>query len=248
MKLAAIYNVFDGLEWLGKSIFCIKNHVDLVIITYQDVSNYGEKYNNFEIITRILEEQGLNNAILYKYSSQMDQSAMYNETLKRQIGIELALKNQCTHFLHIDCDELYYDFERLKQEYIECGLDGSVCEMYTYFKTENFRLEDVDNYFVPFIHKLHTETSCGIRNNYPYYVDPTRRINCEDVTLLKSGKMHHYSWVRDDINLKIRNSSAKLNIEKSQLLSDYLNLECKEGYFLKDFGQKLVKTNTFIKI
>lgn len=242
MKLAAIYNVFDGVEWLGRSIEQIKDHVDLIIIVYQDVSNYGEKYNNYEAIIRVLETLTPEKYIFFTFIPNLSKSPMELETRKRQLGIYAARELECTHFLHIDCDELYYDFAKLKEEYISRGLDGSVCEMYTYFKSENLRLENVDNYFVPFIHKLTPNTKCGIVYSYPFYVDPTRRISdCQTVELLTSGKMHHYSWVRDDINLKIRNSTARFNIEKSQLLQDYLNPEAGEGYFLKDYNQKLIK-------
>lgn len=242
MKLAAIYNVFDGVEWIEKSIESIKDYVDSVIIVNQEVSNYGESYNNYGAIYRVLESQNLKNYHLIQYTPNLRDVPMVNETNKRQEGINMALYHGCTHFLHIDCDEVYPDFEKLLNEYISLGCDGSVCEMYTYFKIPFLRLENPDNYYVPFIHKLTPNTVCGLSVNYPFYVDPTRKIsNCDSVQLLSSGKMHHYSWVRDDIMLKIRNSTARINIEKSQLLQDYLNPDVGEGYFLKDYGQKLIK-------
>ena len=58
--------------------------------------------------------------------------------------------------------------------------------------------------------------------------------------------MWHYSWVRKDILLKVRNSSAQVNIGNSNRLHDYRNPDCKEGYYVKDFQQKLIKVeNTF---
>ncbi len=45
MKLAAIYNVWDGVELLKHSIASIKQDVDLIIIVYQDISNFGEEFN-----------------------------------------------------------------------------------------------------------------------------------------------------------------------------------------------------------
>jgi len=45
MKLAAIYNVWDGVELLHGSIECIKDHVNQIIIVWQNVSNIGEIYD-----------------------------------------------------------------------------------------------------------------------------------------------------------------------------------------------------------
>jgi hypothetical protein len=43
MKLAAIYNAWDGVELLKGSMNCLKDGVDIFIVIYQDVSNYGGK-------------------------------------------------------------------------------------------------------------------------------------------------------------------------------------------------------------
>jgi hypothetical protein len=85
------------------------------------------------------------------------------------------------------------------------------------------------------------------QKEYPFYVDPTRRINCDDVILLDIA-MHHFSYVRKDIELKIRNSSARKNILKSQLLKDYQNPEIKAGFYVKDFGQKLIDTPDIFRL
>jgi len=45
MKLAAIYNLWDGEELLLGSMKCLKDHVDLFIIVWQEVSNFGEPHN-----------------------------------------------------------------------------------------------------------------------------------------------------------------------------------------------------------
>jgi len=43
--LAAIYNVWDGIELLRGSMLQLKGHVDYFIIVYQTTSNFGEQYN-----------------------------------------------------------------------------------------------------------------------------------------------------------------------------------------------------------
>ena len=45
MKLAAIYNVWDGEEHLLGSMKCLTGHIDLFIIVFQRVSNFGEPFD-----------------------------------------------------------------------------------------------------------------------------------------------------------------------------------------------------------
>ncbi len=239
-KLAAIYNVWDGIEHLKCSMNCLKNDVDLFVIVYQDVSNYGEIYNP-------LPDMDLDgfNYILVKYTPYKI-AGQYNETLKRNLGLEAAKNSNCSHFLNIDTDEYYKDFSSHKNDYIDSGKKGSVCKIYTYFKYPTLRFETEDGYFVPFIHELLPDTICG-SHEYPYYVDATRRINCNDVILL-DVHMHHFSWVRKDIQQKCRNSSAKTNIERGTMLDDYHNPKVQEGYYVKDYDKKLIRVENYFSI
>ena len=242
MKLAAIYNVWDGVELLYGSMKCLKNEVDVFILVWQDVSNFGEAYNPMDDFK--IPDFGCE-VLLVKYEP-VKHGGMHNETMKRNIGLQWAKQEGCTHFMHMDCDEYYQDFGALKQQFLASGAKGSVCKILTYFKKPTLRLEAADNYYVPFIHELHPDTVSGIQG-YPYYTDPTRRINTNDVICM-DAPMHHYSWVRKDIERKVRNSSAKVNIERSQLLQDYYSDETKAGYFLKDYGQKLVEVDDLFGI
>jgi len=152
------------------------------------------------------------------------------------------------------CDEFFTD-ENKSQWLLEEGFGGrakwlptakasepgygSVAKIITYFKRPNLRLKSFDNYYVPFIHKLHPNTVTGMPT-YPFYVDPTRRINTDEVFLI-TDSMHHFSYCRLDIERKMRNSSARNNIMKSKLLEDYNNPNLGAGYFLKDYGQTLIE-------
>ncbi len=241
MKIAAIYNVFDGVELLRGSMMCLKDDVDIFIIVYQQVSNYGELYYPLPD----MDLAGFN-YLLVKYNT-VALGGSLNEKSKRNIGIDYARQQGCTHFMHVDCDEYYEDFHSAVGEYLERNENGgSVCKMFTYFKEPTLRFENPDNYYVPFIHKLKPNTIAGVRE-YPFYADPTRRINEENVIEM-SIKMHHFSWVRKDIGLKVRNSSAKSNIERSQLLLDYHSPEVKSGFYSSDFRQKLIEVDNKFNI
>lgn len=228
-KIAAIYNIWDSEEFLIRSMRTLR--VDLFIVVWQEISNYGEHYNPVANID--LSEFS---PVLIKYEPDLSKPPGWNERRKRNIGIQEAIKARCTHFLHCDADELHPDFEAAKEAYLLSGKDGSCMPMLTYFGNENLRFENPDNYFVPFIHRLNPGTVAGA-SPYPFYVDPTRRINTDSVVLLEQF-MHHYSWVRNDIERKIRNSTARNNIERSSLLADYRNSA--PGFFVPGFGQRLV--------
>jgi hypothetical protein len=240
MKLAAIYNVWDGVELLRGSMNCIKGHVELIIIVWQDVSNFGESYNPIPDI----DLSGFSRVILQKYTP-VPGNGMMNEKSKRNLGLDIARREGCTHFLHMDCDEYYEDFGKAKELFIESGKPGSVLKLMTYFKLPTLRFENPDNYFVPFIHELTEKTEAGARD-YPFWTDPTRRINVSEVVELPVF-MHHFSWVRLDIERKARNSSAKKNIENSFLMEDYRS-EVGTGSYIRDYQQKLIEVEDIFRI
>lgn len=262
MKLAAIYNVWDGEELLPHSINQIQKEVDLIIIVWQDRSNWGEYYNPSVITNeknKILvwenrkkyghvwikwaEELNYNYVstefIYKKYEPESGDGAL-NETKKRNIGLEIAKEEGCTHFFFIDCDELYHNFREAKQQFIESGANGSVCRLFTYWGKPTYQLDPIEPYWVPFIHKLKENTVAGMQE-YPFWVDPTRRVNEQNVVEIPT-MMHHFSYVRKDIERKIRNSSARVNLEKSTYIQDYkdlMALDNADGYYLPGMKHKI---------
>ncbi|HYG49274.1 MAG TPA: hypothetical protein VD905_00150, partial [Flavobacteriales bacterium] len=159
MKLAAIYNVWDGEEFLRRSMDSVAPGVDLFIIVYQDVSNFNEHYDP---LPNINLKDFTKPVMLVKYTPTT-WGGFNNEIAKRNLGIDKAYCEGCTHFLHMDTDEFYKDFVRAKELYIQSGADGSVCSLYTYFRWPTLRFETPDGYFVPFIHKLTAGTHAGAK-------------------------------------------------------------------------------------
>ena len=222
---------------------CLEDDADLFIIIWQDVSNFGEKYHDFYFSNFSNFKKPIYD---FKYEPNLNISGAENETNKRNKGLEIAKYHNCSHFLHIDCDEYYENFRGSKQKFLNSGAKGSVCKILTYFKKPTLRLENEDNYYVPFIHELKTGTIAG-NQDYPFYVDPTRKINESNIFLL-DVYMHHFSWIRKDIERKVRNSSAKANIERSNLLKDYYSNDTKAGTFLVDYDQKLIDVENIFGI
>lgn len=236
IRLAALYNLWDGEELLTGSMRSVKDSVDLFIIVYQDISNFGEQYNPLAHLP--VEEMDKEFEIVWIKFDPLVVHGMQNEIRKRNIGINVARNLGCTHFIHMDCDEYYFpeSFSFAKRYFERIGCLGSVVQLFTYFKSAELRQENIDSYYAPFIHAL-SETTIAGSPVYPFYVDPTRKINCPNVIQLPIT-MQHYSWVRKDIHRKARNSSAKKNIERSSLMADWETAQ--EGSIVNG-GNKLIK-------
>jgi hypothetical protein len=211
------------------------------MIVHQKISNYGERIDNTLVLTECIHS--FNNVKLLEFNPRVYSGGTINETKKRSDGLEYAKKLGCTHFIHIDVDEYYEDFGRAKDLFIQSDRAGSVCKMYTYFKQPTLRLNMIENYFVPFIHRLDRDTKHS--REYPFYVDPTRRINVQDVIELPIF-MHHFSWVRKDIEMKCRNSSARKNIERNTHLQEWRTAEA--GKYLKCYDTTLLQVPNIFNI
>jgi hypothetical protein len=153
---------------------------------------------------------------------------------------------ECTHFLHVDCDEYYQDFGEAKRLYLESGRAGSVVRLHTYFKKPTLRVEQDEKYFLPFIHELKPGTAITDRKQYPFYVDPTRSVNENDVIELPVF-MEHFSWVRKNIGMKARNSSIRGFYKKSSHLKEYVR-DLKAGDYLESYKSKLIEVPDYFNI
>jgi hypothetical protein len=241
MKLAAIYNVWDGVELLRGSMISVAAGVDLFIIVYQDVSNFGEKYDP-------LPDMDLTgfNVKLAKYTPR-NHGGHVNEIKKRNLGIQVAKQEGCTHFFHRDVDEYYKDFVEAKEAFIKSEYTGSVCGIQAYFKQPDLMFDNYESYYVPFIHKLLPNVQAGARQ-YPFRVDPTRKITRQKNVIELPHTMHHFSWVRKDIQRKIRNSSARNNMRINAILNAYNSPQVGDGYYVQPFERLLVKTDNHFNI
>jgi len=230
--MIAIYNVFDGEELLEKSVGQLNCGVVCVV---QTISNWGEHY-----------EGGLNEVkrlglpyVIYK--PDLNLPAFLNEMTKRNRGIDYAISKGHSHYIHMDCDEMYFkdEFEYYAKEAIK--YKATVCKMQTYFKSPELTI-GLDNYYVPFICEIGRMSQ---RNKCGYYCDRTRTPANRAIELPIT--MHHYSYVRKDIRRKIENSSARENIKKSTFETDWAN--AKEGYPVGMFqGKTLKKVDDYFAI
>lgn len=226
MRLAAIYNVWADWELLEYSTENISPFVDGIIVVGSANSNYGERSE--------IPEYWKDKCMILEPDNKL--RPIENETRKRNYGLGVAQLSGYTHFIMLDSDELYDPIEfRKAKEYLNSkpNLNGLVCKSQVYVKSPTLTI-GLDTTLVPFIHKITPGLQHCFNRNYPFAwegknirIDPTRSLNINSGVEMVDVTMHHFSWVRKDYDRKIRNSTARANIEKMNLGKKILPL--KEG-------------------
>lgn len=236
-KLVAIFHCWDDWYLLEHSVKHIRPLVDGIIIIGSTQSNYGE-------YSPIPEEWRTDELHVREPKFNIP---MHSETEKRNYGIQIARDQGYTHFITMDADEFYHpiEFEKAKHIFhLEPDLLGLVCPTKVYFKSPRLTI-GFDTTLVPFIHKITPTLKHEFNRRYPYAweghnikIDPTRSLNInEGVKFTDYVTMKHMSWVRKDYQKKIRNSTARANIEKSTIMQDLR--VAKAGEMCKFYGKVL---------
>ena len=251
MRLVSIISVWsDCIELLP---FVIKNHLqfcDGVIVMWSIESNHGAKDK------RLLEFVATHNyerVLFHQLEPLKRLKPLENETRKRNQGIEVAKKEGYTHFFLADADECYLpeEVEKDKKLFEETKINGVVCRVNVYISEPTLWCEDY-NTLVPFIHKLQKDTLCGRIHDYPFaynnkraMIDPSRRLNIKGI-VMSNTVMHHMSYVRNDVGLKVRNSSAKL-INRFGMIKEMMR-KAKPGYYVEMYQGELKESPNYFNI
>jgi hypothetical protein len=252
-KLHISYNVFDdSLELLEESILSIKDSVDEISIIYQTISNVGNlATEDIEGFLYNLKEKELINYLI-KYNPDLKKPSYFNEITKRNLGLYTAKRYNSTHFMTMDCDEIYNpdEFKKMKEKVYSGDYDSSFCQMQTYYKTKEYVLDPPEDYYVPLIYKIsENEFIYGIHQSV--LCDPTRRIK-EGKSLILTREeieMHHYSHIRKDYRKKLINSSALVNFKNSieELVEYHKNWEYPNDIFIPGLPPKKWKIKKYDK-
>jgi glycosyltransferase involved in cell wall biosynthesis len=172
---------------------------------------------------------------------------MHSETDKRNFGLDIARNQGYTHFLMCDADEFYKpdEFNSVKHLFhVKQDLQGVVCPSVVYFGKPTLTIGR-DITLVPFIHKITPTVKHEFNRRYPFAwegkqirIDPTRSLNINSgVEYTEEVTMHHYSHCRVDYARKIRNSTARANLERSGISEEIVR--AKEGYFCNFYNKPL---------
>lgn len=250
MKIAAIISSWADTRCLLP--FCIENIrpvVDSVIVIYSEYSNH---FNHNDAITELVFSKLPCQWV--KVEPERGRSPHDNETRKRNFGLSLAKEQGCTHFIILDADEFYIqeEFEQDKQRMVRENLNGLVSKIKTYVKSPCLQVDD--HTLVPSIQKLHRNTMIGNWKQYPFtvdseghtHIDPTRRINTTFGVEMSSFYMHHFSYVRDNIDLKIDNSSANLRRSREVIYQEMI--DAKPGYKSKLYHRELKECPNYFNL
>lgn len=238
MKLCAIFHCWSDWYLLRHAVDNMRPLVDGIIIIGSTHSNYGEhfpippEWHNDELHLR---EPKFN-------------IPLHSETDKRNYGLEIAKAQGYTHFITSDSDEFYKpdEFLKAKDRILRENLNGLVCPVVVYFKSPTLCLgRDVT--LVPHIHKLTKTIRHEFNRGYPHAwvkgqirIDPSRSLNINNgVEYTEEIEMHHYSWYREDYNLKIRNSTARMNLERSTILKDIMHAT--DGFYVEFYRKRLTR-------
>ena len=253
MKLAAVYNSWDDWEILEHSIKNIRPLVDLVIVVYSKTSNYGEVSTGPDGSAHQFDITNIP-VFFFRCEPILTLRPEENERMKRNEGLRYAKELQATHFLMMDSDEVYEPepFLKEKERFLNSDLQGLVCASQVYFKSPRLTI-GLDTTRVTFIHKITPNLRFEWNKKFPFAfdkmairIDPTRMLNINSGVEWSDIIMHHYSWVRSDFEKKIRNSTARANIERSTIRQD-LAL-AKEGYFCEFYQKTLIRASVDFNI
>jgi hypothetical protein len=255
MRLAAIYNTWSDWDFLRLSIEHHRSVFDNIILVASEKSNYGVTDPEFKAQWSL----GIAGISHFQYEPDLKKPASENETAKRNYGLNIARKSGCTHFICLDADEFYNldEFNAEKEKFkFNHNLAGMVCRIQTYFGSPELTIGD-EGTLGPFIHRITPGLKHEFNRRYPFawsgglrnrrlHIDPTRSLNIYDGVEMSGITMHHYSWVRKDFQKKIRNSTARTNLENSSILND-LAL-AKEDQMCNFYGKVLRRVPNYFGI
>lgn len=238
MRLAAVYCVWgDCLDLLRKSVENILPVVDQVILIASRSSNFGQVLNyEFDLLNIVQSSQG--KTVVFWQEPNPTKRASENECEKRAFGLLKARELKMTHFVMMDSDE-FYDRQEFAEEAMRIeamGIEGAVCRVQTYIKEPTLTI-GLDHTLVPFIHQITPYLRYKLdARRYPFaydehmnpHIDPTRRFNLVTSVEISKIIMHHYSYVRENIDLKIQNSTANLR-RSAEVIHREMNNAC-PGY------------------
>lgn len=220
MKLAICYTIFD-YELLEQSMSNHKDLVDGFVVCFQRLSNTGNTIKPPKIDDMV------------EFTPNLMLNTKQNEIEKHNLMIECAKKRGYTHIImaahdhFYDSNQLSYAIEKVK----ECDFDVTYTKMFTYYKSPTYQITPIEDYFMPFIIKLHPNTKIERQATSIVRVDPSVKVNTNIKSYIfreDEVMLHHFSMIRGDIKAKFSNAASSIRWTKEQVstfISEYENFE-----------------------
>ena len=158
-KLGLAIICFDASEHLYNIISELRQSVDYVSIGLQEVSYHGDKIQQIDLqeIYRLRDEDNLVDKIV-KIELDITKEPRVQETDKRNLLIQDAQDNGCSHCIVIDSDEYYTrkSFEDACKTIDEHDYEMTYCQYINYYHDyKHFLVYPFkDGMYVPFVTKV----------------------------------------------------------------------------------------------
>lgn len=211
------YSVFDGEELLEASLKSIRGEVDYINVVYQLKSWYGNPADE-NLLPRLknLQERKLIDELI-AFEPDLNIWAGANERRKRNVGLKYAKKRGCDYFMAMDCDEFYVaeELAGAKRKIVKHGFSHTYCNIFRYgLKPTLLRCSPKSLShlrFVPFFARVRPWSRLSRSHRRACKTDQSRVMLITPLSrqaLIHCVNMHHMSFIRKDINIKLKNSSA----------------------------------------
>jgi hypothetical protein len=249
MKLCFAYTVFNGFELLQGSINQIKDHVDEIVICFQDISNRGNF--NADIENQLDQLEGVS---IIKFVPDLKADTKTNELNKHNLMIDAARHLHCTHIIVSATDHYYKSDEFIQAIGLGQNYDCTFTSMYTYYKNPTWQLLPIEDYKMPFIMKIYPESKFVKSVRYPVLVDPSVKINTVGRFHVFSESqimMHHFSMVRNNIEEKFVNAASPTmaQIKSAGYIDEFENYNAESDNGIKYFqGRKIKVVDNYFSI
>lgn len=254
MKLALLYTVFNGEELLEQSIANHIDHVDTIVICFQEISNKGN-------VSRTIKKDLLNLCIKYQhivlseFFPNLNLSTKQNERAKHNQMLDIARALDATHFIMAACDHFYMpEHIRYGQQFVvQHNMDATYTQMYTYYKYPTWTICPIEEYFMPFICRLNEHTRFIERSENKVHVDPALYLPKGNMYTFPTAQaiLHHFSMIRLDIRNKFANAAASIRWtpeQVEQFIAEYENAKPGDRITYFPDGRYLVQVPDFFKI
>lgn len=235
MKLGISYNIFDGQEMLPFAVQNLRPYAHKIFIIYQKVSNYGNTNPDLMPMIKELESRGLvDKAFEYEPEIVTDdngkvkwQSGTINEIQKRQLGLDIARANGCDTYMTLDCDELYVgtQFKWAMEDFETGNYDTSFTRLLTYYKKPTLQLTPPETWYQPLFYKIKKHTKFEFLDDYPVVTDRTKMVKAGHCKVYKTDEIvqHHFAYVRNNLDSKVKNSSAQSDEKSKEAVKYHFN-------------------------
>jgi hypothetical protein len=216
MRLAALFTVYNGLELLPKAVENAQKSADEVLIFYQNTSNKGE-FNPY--VGEFCEALGVK---CFEFTPDLTVNTKQNERVKHSMMLQKAKELGFSHAILMATDHFYTpeQVEWAKKDVAANDLDITATAMHTYYKQPTWRIDPMEDYYMPFIIALRPDTDIARVPSFPWKVDPSVQVNtCQRSRMYTPDEvlLHHYSMIRVDIAEKFRNAAASIRWKPEQV-------------------------------